>query len=197
MYNTKKFTHWITGGLLVLAGSAAQADVLIYTASLSGGAEAVANASTGFGTATVTINTTAHSMLVDVMFDALMGLTSAAHIHCCTASPNTGTVGVATPLPNFPGFPTGVTGGVYRQTFDLTQAISWNNGFIVAKGGTPAAAESALLAALEGDTAYLNIHTDLFLSGEIRGFLTRDLPEPGVLSLLGLGLGGLLAWRRG
>ena len=29
MYNTKKFTHWITGGLLVLAGSAAQADVLV------------------------------------------------------------------------------------------------------------------------------------------------------------------------
>lgn len=196
MHKTKKCARWISGSLLVLVATAVQADVLIYTASLSGAAEASPNASPGSGSATVTIDTISHTMLVDVMFDALMGLTSAAHIHCCTTSPNTGTVGVATTVPNFPGFPIGVSSGTYTLAFDLTQASSWNNGFIIAKGGTTAGAESALLAGLEGNLAYLNIHSDLFPAGEIRGFLVREIPEPTILTLLGLGLGGLLARRR-
>jgi hypothetical protein len=194
--NNKKYAHWISGGLLVLATTAAQADLLIYTASLSGAAEATPNASPGFGSATVTIDTVSHTMLVDVMFDALMGLTTAAHIHCCTAAAATGTAGVATVVPNFPGFPTTVSAGSYNASFDLTQVSSWNLAFINANGGTTAGAEAALMAGLDDEMAYLNIHSDLFLAGEIRGFLTREIPEPTALTLLGLGLGGLLGWRR-
>ena len=194
--NNKKYAHWISGGLLVLATTAAQADLLIYTASLSGAAEATPNASPGFGSATVTIDTVSHTMLVDVMFDALMGLTTAAHIHCCTAAAATGTAGVATVVPNFPGFPTTVSAGNYNASFDLTQVSSWNLAFINANGGTTAGAEAALMAGLDDEMAYLNIHSDLFLAGEIRGFLTREIPEPTALTLLGLGLGGLLGWRR-
>ena len=51
--NKKKYAHWISGGLLVLATTAAQADLLIYTASLSGAAEAPPNASPGFWSRTV------------------------------------------------------------------------------------------------------------------------------------------------
>lgn len=192
----KKYLRWMSGGLLVVATTAAQADLLIYTASLSGAAEATPNASPGLGSATVTINTVSHTMLIDVMFDALMGLTTAAHIHCCTAAANTGTAGVATAVPNFPGFPTGVSAGSYNASFDLTLASSWNAAFITAKGGTTAGAEAALLAGLDDELAYLNIHSNLFPGGEIRGFLTRTLPEPTALTLLGLGLGGLLGWRR-
>ena len=188
--------RWISGAVLVVATTAVQADLLIYTASLSGAAEASPNASPGSGSATVTVDTVNHTLLVDVMFDALMGLTTAAHIHCCTAVPVAGTAGVATVVPNFPGFPTGVSAGSYNASFDLTLASSWNGAFVTANGGTIAGAEAALLAGLEGEQAYLNIHSNLFPGGEIRGFLTRELPEPATLILFGLGLGGLLLRRR-
>ncbi len=114
----------------------------------------------------------------------------------CIASSGASGAGVATAVPNFPGFPTGVSSGSYNASFDLTLASSWNAAFITAKGGTTAGAEAALLDGLDDELAYLNIHSNLFPGGEIRGFLTRTLPEPSALTLLGLGLGGLLGWRR-
>jgi hypothetical protein len=57
-----------------------------------------------------------------------------------------------------------------------------------------AGAEAALFAGMNSGTAYLNIHTNLFPAGEIRGFLTL-VPEPG-LGLLLLGSGALLAFAR-
>ncbi len=60
-----------------------------------------------------------------------------------------------------------------------------------------ALAADAFLAGLDADKAYLNIHTNVFTGGEIRGFLTRDVPEPAMLGLLGLASGcGWLARRR-
>src|SRR5262249_42319686 len=92
-------------------------------------------------------------------------------IHCCTATPLTGTAIVATTTPTFPGFPLGVTSGSYSMSFDLTQSSSFNPAFITANGGTTASAEAALAAGLVAGEAYLNIHTAMFPNGEIRGFL--------------------------
>jgi hypothetical protein len=92
----------------------------------------------------VTIDTVANTMRVQVSFTGLTTNTTAAHIHCCTAFPDTGTVGVATTLPAFPGFPLGVTAGTYDHTpFDLTAKTIWNPAFITAHGGTPAGAEAS------------------------------------------------------
>ncbi len=178
--------QWFVAGMLAVAAPLAQAELVIYSATLSGASEATANASPGFGTAKVTIDTLAHSMLVDVIFGGLLGNTTASHIHCCTPVPDTGTAGVATQLPNFSGFPLGVTSGTYSKTFDLTLASSWNPAFITNHGGTPALAEFDLMTGLAGEQAYLNIHTNQFPAGEIRGFLVRDVAEPGSLTLVGL-----------
>ncbi len=129
------------------------------------------------GTSTVIYDSVAHTLRVEVTFAGLTGPTTASHIHAATAVPGAGTVGVATTLPTFPGFPLGVTSGTYDQTLDLTDAGSFNPAFVTANGGTLASAESALIGALEQERAYLNIHTTVYPGGEIRGFLVESVPD--------------------
>lgn len=181
--------------VLALPG-AAGATSFVYEAALSGPNEFPPNASPGTGSALVTYDASAHSLRVQIMFSGLTAGTTASHIHCCVSpSAATPTAGVATTLPTFPNFPLGVTSGTYDQTFDLTQAGSWNPAFVTASGGTTAGAEAALAAGLSAGFAYLNIHTTVFQSGEIRGFLTL-VPEPGTGGLLGAGLAVLALARR-
>jgi hypothetical protein len=76
----------------------------------------------------------------------------------------------------------------------MTLASSYNPSFVTANGGTPASAEAALFSAMAADEAYLNIHTNNFPGGEIRGFLT-PVPAPPAVVLVGLGA-GCVALRR-
>jgi hypothetical protein len=176
---------------------AAQATPLQFRAILSGLNEVPANASPGFGQATVFIDPAANTLSVNVFFGDLLGTTTASHIHCCLASPflTGANVGVATTTPTFPGFPLGVQSGSYSQTFDMTLASSYNPSFITSHGGTVNAAEDALFTGIEAGETYLNIHTNLFPGGEIRGFLTF-VPEPVTLSVFGAGLAGAAFLRR-
>ena len=182
------------GAGIVLANGTAHATPITYTATLSGAAESPPNASPGTGTALVTLDTAAHTLTVDATFSGLTGTTAAAHIHCCTTSPGTGSTGVATQTPSFVNFPLGVTSGTFTDSFDTTLATTWNAAFITANGGTTAGAEAALAAGLAADEAYFNIHTTSFTGGEILGFLTA-VPEPGTFALLATGVLGL-ALRR-
>jgi len=97
---------------------------------------------------------------------------------------------VATTTPTFPGFPLGVTPGSYDMTFNLTLATSYNPAFITAHGGTVAGAEAALEAGLLAGETYLNIHTQQFGGGEIRGILAA-VPEPSTWAMMLLGFAGL------
>jgi len=177
-------------GLLAAAG-AAQAHVVVYTTSLSGPNEAPPNNSPGTGTSTVTVDLDLLTMRVEVQFQGLLGNVTACHIHGPTLVALQGTAGVMTPVPSFPGFPHGGTSGVYDQTFDLTQASTYNPAFVTASGGTIAQAMNRLLLALDEDKSYVNIHTNQFPGGEIRGFL---IPTPGAMAMFALC--GLAAARR-
>jgi hypothetical protein len=167
----------------------------VYVATLSGPNESPPVDSPGTGTATVIYDSDARTLKVMAEFSGLLAGVTAAHIHCCTADPLAGTVGVATTTPTFPGFPAGVTSGSYDQTFDLSSASSFNVSFLNSNGGTDEGAEAALAAGLAAGKAYFNIHTSLYTGGEIRGFLT-PVPVPAAAWLFGSGLLGLVGLAR-
>lgn len=181
-------------GCLALTTASLTAAPIVYTAFLDGPSEAPPNASPGTGFARVTIDTATHTMRVEANFTGLIGTSTNAHIHCCTATPFTLTAGVATQTPTFPGFPSGVTSGSYDSTFDLTLGASWNSAFVTANGGTPAGAEAALATGLAEGRAYFNLHSSLFTGGEIRGFL-EPVPEPATAALAGCTVLALIAIR--
>ncbi len=154
----------------VLAG-AANGAITTYTASMNGANEIPPNNSPGTGLARIDVDPVAHTMRVRANFSALLAGVTAAHIHAPTTVAFAGTVGVATQVPTFPGFPSGVTAGVYDMTFDMSQTSSYNPAFLAANGGTAAGAEAALFLAIADGKAYFNIHSTMFPGGEIRGFL--------------------------
>jgi hypothetical protein len=172
---TRLFRHpvMLTTVALLMTGvfSAAQAAIVSYTADLSGPNESPPNASPGVGSAQVDIDAVAQTMRVRVTFSGLLGTTTASHIHSPTLVALTGTAGVATTTPTFAGFPLGVTSGSYDNTLDMTLASSYNPAFVTANGGTAATAEAALFSSIASGNAYLNIHSNVFGGGEIRGFL--------------------------
>jgi CHRD domain len=97
------------------ATSPAQAAIIQYQSTL--GPEATG--ATGTGTVALTFDSATSLLDIDVTFSGLSGITTVAHIHCCTAVAGTGTAGVAVTTPTLPGFPVGVSSGTYLRTFDM------------------------------------------------------------------------------
>ncbi|WP_396626623.1 CHRD domain-containing protein [Luteitalea sp.] len=177
---------------IALTTLAASAPTEAAPITMTGKFQAEAVGATGDGSVRYEYDSTLKTLSIAARFSGLSGLTTVAHIHCCTALPLTGTAGVATQVPTFVGFPTNVTSGKFKTTLNLADASSWNAAFITSSGGTTAAAETRLLNNLESGQAYFNIHTSTFRGGEIRAFV----PEPGTMALLGTALAGLLVRRR-
>lgn len=177
--------------LLPLAAAVSlQAATYTFTSSLSGANENPPNASPGTGSTTILWDTSLNKFTIDVNFSGLIGTVTAAHIHCCNVAPMNSGVAVGLSL-----FPT-TSSGVYNKTFDLTDAATFNAGFLSANGGTASGAAAALLAGLQQDKSYLNIHTNVFPGGEIRGFYDEVVPEPASVLLMASGIAALLAAAR-
>ena len=109
----------------------ASATTFAFMATLSNVGEPVPT-STGSGTASVIFDNVALTVSVNESFANLVNNASAAHIHCCTALPLTGSSGVAL---GFTGFPAAQT-GTYSNTFTLAAAIAARNGSSTYGGGS-------------------------------------------------------------
>jgi hypothetical protein len=176
-------------GAAALAAAPAHAVVMQFTSTL--GPEVTG--ATGSGSAQITIDDLTNMMRLQVTFQGLSGTTTVSHIHAPTISPGTGTAGVIVPSGStLPGFPTGVSSGSYDYSFDLGANTTYRPTFITNNGGTTTGARNALIGYIRSRQAYLNVHTNAFPAGEIRGFFQEQVPAP----LPVLGVGAAMAWSR-
>ncbi len=165
---SKSFRLLAGASLAVALAAPASAVTLSFVASLSGAGEVPPVITTAFGSAFVTFDDVAQSVSVSESFTGLIGgPASASHIHCCTATPNTGSAPVVIPFTTFPN----AASGAYTNTFVLNAA---SFGF--------------LLAGTQAGKAYVNIHNATYPAGEIQGFLVAAVPEPETYGLMLAGL---------
>ena len=134
----KRFTAVAASSLALFFGSPqAGAMTILYNVTLSGTESVPANASTAFGSATVTVDDVANTVKVILSFSGLNGgNASAAHIHCCVPTSTTGPVVIP-----FTAFPT-ASSGTYSNTFTGVSAAN--------------------IADIKAGLAYINIHDATF-----------------------------------
>ncbi|MCX2980763.1 CHRD domain-containing protein [Halieaceae bacterium IMCC14734] len=167
--------------LLVVITSPAMAAMITATASLDGLQEVPPNDSAATGTATFTIDdvTGGYEFMLDVdgidVFEIKADAVGGIHIHEA---------------------PVGSNGGiVINVASDRTSlAIPAFGMFSMTSAGVVDDLGSVLAALAAGDL-YINVHTEEYAGGEIRGQLAV-VPLPGAFLLFGSAIFGLLAVKR-
>src|SRR5208283_3810089 len=90
-------------------------------------------------------------------------------------------------------FPLGVTSGTYPSAPATVTILTPASLILDPADGINTFAQA--VSAIEAGETYFNIHTVAYPGGEIAGQITV-VPEPASLTLLTLGLGGILAFAR-
>jgi hypothetical protein len=149
-----------------------QATTITFNASLSGLQEVPPNASPATGLGIVVLDDVAHSITVNLSWNNLNAIPTAAHIH----GPAAPGVNAVILFNLSPWLQFSASGVMTEQTFSITDPQ---------------------ILDLEAGLYYFNIHTSVFPGGEIRGQIEQiGVPEPGTLLLLGLGIVGILGFRK-
>ena len=145
-------------GALALAGSAqAQAQVVHYTAKLSGASEVPAlKGGKGRGSFSADLDTATHKLNYKLEFSGLTGPATGAHIH-----------GPGGPAVNAPHI---VMIGAAME------GMSMPMGTVMSPTTGSATLTSAQIAALKAGELYVNVHTAAHPEGEIRGQLLSAKP---------------------
>ena len=189
---------------------AAQATLFTFNATLSGANERPTPVTTSAsGIAILQYNDQGTGDLLDDTFSvavAAFGLSGPAtgyHIHAAATPAETAPVRVNFEVPPFistlegNSIVIGGTSGVVSVAPGITNGMIPATPATATNGGHP---EMSFLQALQSQLAYVNIHTELNPSGEIRGQLIQvtAVPEPETYALMlaGLGLVGWVASRR-
>lgn len=157
--------------LMVVCG-AAQAHSSSFKAILNGGNEVNGGDADGAGIALITIDYDTNVLSYDITFSGL-GTLAAAHIHSGAAGVN----------------------GPVSIGFKVPEGLIGSGHFTGTVAGNP---NSLFVTELTASSFYVNLHTDEFAGGAIRGQLAASVPEPQsvVLLLAGLGVVGWAAARR-
>ena len=186
----------------MLAVSPAHALVLVFTGQLDA-AQVVAgggSTSTATGLAVVSIDTTLFTITTDLSWSGLSGPTDRAHLHNAPE-------GQVTDF-SFEHEVLGFTDGVPPRTL----TCPWDDGIYLTCAPPSGTVHDVLqLSAGDGygfpdfnsmvtgfmqEGVYLDMHTQLYPTGEIRGQLMPAVPEPSTAILFCLGLCGMAAMRR-
>lgn len=180
---------WLLGMLALpgMAGAQPRYDFAYYRATLSGPAELPANDSNAFGFLEITVDKVNNSMRLQLRFEDLSSPGTALHLHCCTAEALMGTASPATLLPSLPRF--SGQEGWYYTVLNLDDPATYNPAFVNANGGSVSGARASLLAGMDRNQAYVNVHSERYPDGEMRGFVVmKPVPEPSAWLMLATGL---------
>lgn len=145
---------------LLFTTTLANAQLYFFDIDLDGSQEATPNFSTGWGTGTASLDWATFEFKLDFSFGGLVGLTTASHVHKAP-------IGIAGPvIIPISNLPVGVTSGDVSFTTTITELVATE---------------------LINGNSYLNIHSQTYPGGEIRGqlVLSGAVPEPSTYALVG------------
>jgi len=167
----------LSAGMLAFALATAQGALFEFSITLDAD-QAGGGGRTGSGSGTLTLDDQLHTLTFNnIAWGGLSSPSTLAHIHG----------------PAAPGQNAGVIYGLaptYTQLGGTSGTISGTLNLMDGQAGFSLAEQ---LNQLHSGLWYINIHSEAFPGGEIRG---QIVPEPSLLALMGLGMGGWWAARR-